>query len=71
MIPIENSVAGRVADIHHLMPASRLHIIGEFFLPVNHHLLAVKGARLDRYQDVCAAMSMPSASAAISFAQMA
>ena len=47
MIPIENSVAGRVADIHHLMPASRLHIIGEFFARVNHHLLAVKGATLD------------------------
>jgi prephenate dehydratase len=46
MIPIENSVAGRVADIHQLMPASRLHIIGEFFLRVNHHLLAVKGAKL-------------------------
>ena len=29
MIPIENSVAGRVADIHHLMPKSKLHIIGE------------------------------------------
>ena len=47
MIPIENSVAGRVADIHYLMPASRLHIIGEFFARVNHHLLAVKGARLE------------------------
>jgi len=46
MIPIENSVAGRVADIHHLMPASRLHIIGEHFLRVNHHLLAVKDAKL-------------------------
>jgi prephenate dehydratase len=46
MIPIENSVAGRVADIHHLMPASRLHITGEFFVRVNHHLLAVKGATL-------------------------
>ena len=29
MIPIENSVAGRVADIHHLMPTAKLHIIGE------------------------------------------
>jgi prephenate dehydratase len=52
MIPIENSVAGRVADIHHLMPASRLHIIGEFFERVNHHLLAVKGARLDEIRQV-------------------
>jgi prephenate dehydratase len=46
MIPIENSVAGRVADIHHLMPDSGLHIIGEHFEPVNHHLLGVPGARL-------------------------
>jgi prephenate dehydratase len=44
MLPIENSVAGRVADIHHLLPGSQLHIIGEHFQRVNHHLLAVKGA---------------------------
>ena len=46
MIPIENSVAGRVADIHHLMPDSGLHIVAEHFQPVNHHLLAPKGASL-------------------------
>ena len=46
MIPIENSVAGRVADIHHLMPDSGLHIIGEHFQRVNHHLLALPGATL-------------------------
>src|SRR5713101_1362993 len=46
MIPIENSVAGRVADIHHLMPDSGLHIIAEHFMPVRHQLLAPKGARL-------------------------
>jgi prephenate dehydratase len=46
MIPIENSVAGRVADIHHLMPHSGLFIIGEHFAPVHHHLLAVPGASL-------------------------
>jgi prephenate dehydratase len=46
MIPIENSVAGRVADIHHLMPHSGLHIIAEHFMPVRHQLLAVKGATL-------------------------
>ncbi len=44
MIPIENSVAGRVADIHHLMPDSGLHIVGEHFMPVKHQLMAVKGA---------------------------
>jgi prephenate dehydratase len=47
MIPIENSVAGRVADIHMLMPhATKMHIIGEHFQRVNHHLLAVPGASL-------------------------
>jgi prephenate dehydratase len=46
MLPIENSVAGRVADIHHLLPDSGLHIIGEHFRRVNHHLLAPKGATL-------------------------
>src|ERR1700745_1844150 len=46
MMPIENSVAGRVADIHHLLPGSGLHIIGEHFERVNHHLLAVPGASL-------------------------
>ncbi|MBK8907505.1 MAG: prephenate dehydratase [Rhodospirillales bacterium] len=47
MIPIENSVAGRVADIHHLLPDSGLHIIGEHYQRVCHHLLAVKGARIE------------------------
>ena len=47
MIPIENSVAGRVADIHHLMPDSGLYIIGEHFERVNHHLLGLPGASLD------------------------
>ena len=46
MIPVENSVAGRVADIHHLMPDSGLHIVAEHFMPVRHQLLAVKGATL-------------------------
>jgi len=47
MIPIENSVAGRVADIHHLMPDSGLHIVAEHFQKVNHNLLAPRGATLD------------------------
>ena len=51
MLPIENSVAGRVADIHHLMPDSDLHIIGEHFQRVNHHLLALPGATLAGPQD--------------------
>jgi len=44
MIPVENSTAGRVADIHRLLPDSRLHIIGEHFLRVRHCLLAAPGA---------------------------
>jgi prephenate dehydratase len=52
MIPIDNSVAGRVADIHHLMPASKLHIIGEWFLPVQHQLMAVKKATLKTIKTV-------------------
>jgi prephenate dehydratase len=52
MIPIENSVAGRVADIHHLMPESGLYIIGEHFEPVHHHLLALPGATLDQIKVV-------------------
>ena len=46
MIPIENSVAGRVADIHHLLPASGLYIVGEWFLPIHAQLMAVPGAKL-------------------------
>ncbi|HEX4408877.1 MAG TPA: prephenate dehydratase [Xanthobacteraceae bacterium] len=52
MIPIDNSLAGRVADIHHLMPASRLHIVGEWFLPVQHQLMAPKGATLKTIKTV-------------------
>ncbi len=43
MIPIENSIAGRVADIHHLLPNSDLHIIGEYFLPIHFQLMAKPG----------------------------
>jgi len=52
MIAIENSVAGRVADIHHLLPSSMLYIVGEHFLRVRFHLMAAKGARLDQITDV-------------------
>lgn len=52
MIPIENSVAGRVADIHHLLPESGLHIIGEHYQRINHHLLAVKGTKLEDVTEV-------------------
>ena len=47
MIPIENSVAGRVADIHHLLPNADLYIVGEHFLRVRHQLMALPGATLN------------------------
>ena len=52
MIPIENSIAGRVADIHSLLPASGLHIVGETFLPIHFQLLAVPGARIEELRTV-------------------
>jgi prephenate dehydratase len=52
MIPIENSIAGRVADIHHLLPYANLHIIGEHFLPIHFQLMAVKGATLSTIKSV-------------------
>ena len=52
MIPIENSVLGRVADIHHLLPESGLYIVGEHFVRVRHQLLGLKGARLDEVKVV-------------------
>jgi prephenate dehydratase len=52
MIPIENSIAGRVADIHHLLPHANLHIIGEHFLPIHFQLMAVKGATLETIKTV-------------------
>jgi len=47
MIPIDNSVAGRVADIHHLLPDSGLYITAEYFLRVRHYLLGVKASTLN------------------------
>jgi prephenate dehydratase len=52
MIPIENSIAGRVADIHSLLPASGLHIVGETFLPIHFQLLALPGARIEDLKSV-------------------
>ncbi|MGL4635011.1 MAG: prephenate dehydratase [Beijerinckiaceae bacterium] len=52
MIPIENSIAGRVADIHHLLPTSGLHIIGEHFLPIHFQMMAIPGATLQTITDV-------------------
>ena len=47
MIPIENTIAGRVADIHHLLPDSRLHIVGEYFLPIHFQLMVLPSASRD------------------------
>ncbi|MCP4183524.1 MAG: prephenate dehydratase [Hyphomicrobiales bacterium] len=52
MIPIENSVAGRVADIHHLMPHSNSYIIDEYFLPIHFQLMAKKGVSMDSIETV-------------------
>lgn len=52
MIPIENTLAGRVADIHHLLPNSDLHIIGETFLPIHFHLMVMPGVKLDEIKTV-------------------
>ena len=46
-LPVDNSAAGRVADIHRLLPESGLHIIGEHFASVSHHLMARPGTRLE------------------------
>jgi len=58
MIPVENTVAGRVSDIYHLLPEGGLHIISEEYLPIHHQLLAVPGAKLS---DIKTARSHPMA----------
>ena len=58
MIPVENTVAGRVSDIYHLLPEGGLYIIGEQYLPVHHQLLGVKGASLN---EISSARSHPMA----------
>lgn len=52
LVPIENSQAGRVAEMHQLLPKINLHIVGEHFQAVEHHLLAPKGATLATVKDV-------------------
>jgi prephenate dehydratase len=56
MIPVENSIAGRVADVHHLLPDSGLYIIGERFKPIRFHLMANRGVKL---ADIRTVVSMP------------
>ncbi|GAA1752233.1 prephenate dehydratase [Aeromicrobium alkaliterrae] len=52
MIPIDNSIAGRVADIHHFLPDSGLHIVAEHFLRIRFHLMAAPGATLESIRTV-------------------
>ncbi len=52
MIPIENTIAGRVADIHHLLPESKLHIIGEYFMPIRFQLMVLPGVTRDEIRTV-------------------
>jgi prephenate dehydratase len=56
MIPVENSIAGRVADVHHLLPSSGLKIIGERFKPIHFQLMANRGVKLE---DLTTVASMP------------
>lgn len=52
MIPIENSQAGRVAEIHNLLPKTKLHIVGEYFQQIEHVLMSVNEATLTTIKDV-------------------
>ncbi|HOO81397.1 MAG TPA: prephenate dehydratase [Alphaproteobacteria bacterium] len=52
MIPIDNTIAGRVADVHHLMPNGNLYIIGEHFQPIRHALLGIKGSKIEDLKHV-------------------
>lgn len=52
MIPIDNSIAGRVADIHHLLPQYPFYTVAEHFLPIEHCLLGVKGSSLKTVRKV-------------------
>lgn len=52
MIPVDNTIAGRVADVHHLMPEGNLFIIGEHFQPIHHCLLGIKGSTLEGLKHV-------------------
>ena len=52
MIPIENTIAGRVADIHYLLPESRLHIVGEYFMPIRFQLMVLPGVKKEEIRTV-------------------
>ncbi|EJF91279.1 prephenate dehydratase [Bartonella tamiae] len=52
MIPIENTLAGRVADIHHLLPQTTLHIVGEYFLPIHFQLMVLPGVKREEIKTI-------------------
>ncbi len=52
VVPVENSLYGRITDIHHILPESGLFIVGEHFLPIRMHLLGLPGARLSDVKSV-------------------
>ena len=58
MIPIENSYAGRVSEVHNILAQTNLHIVGEYFQRIEHHLLAPKKASLETIKEV---VSIPQA----------
>ena len=58
VIPIENSNAGRVQDVHLLLPSMNLYIVDEYYLPIQHQLLGIKGSKLE---DITVALSHPQA----------
>jgi prephenate dehydratase len=47
MIPVENTIAGRVGDIHHLLPSTSLHMIGEHFMRIKFQLMGLKGSKIE------------------------
>lgn len=52
VIPIDNTLAGRVADVHHILPESGVHIIGETFLRINHALVGVPGTKIEDIKEI-------------------
>lgn len=52
VIPVDNTLAGRVADVHELLPEGGLYVTGEYFLPIRHCLLGVRGAKASDIKEV-------------------
>lgn len=52
VIPVENTLAGRVADVHHLLPKSKLQIVGEHFMRIEHQLVTLPEAKISDIREV-------------------